>query len=144
MAFFSESGCKDKESFGYPPNFRRTFFLLFFRRRRLSCERGGQKNRKGNPCLCLHHFKEAPPSFPKAGAKVAGFHLQAKHTSDFFQLFLKVFTKRLVYRYVLQQVFQGRERAEGNGTPNNINAGARERDGRRFYEEKRGKAREKL
>ncbi|WP_300814088.1 hypothetical protein, partial [uncultured Bacteroides sp.] len=66
-------------------------------------------------------------SFPKAGAKVAGFRIHAKHTRDFFSIFHELFHKALVYSYVLRQVFEGKKGGGKERTPNYINAGARKR-----------------
>ena len=93
----SESGCKGKEFFVYPPNFSGSFFFdgLFWR--------GSRRLASRAPLSPSCHSGAA--SFPKAGAKVAGLGITAKYMHNFFHTFLKVFPKWLVIRYVLQHVF---------------------------------------
>ena len=64
----TESGCKGNNFLAYLPNFTGTFF---FKTSRLSGEPTG--------------------SSPKAGAKVVGSHVTAKHIQDFFYRKMKVF-----------------------------------------------------
>ena len=62
---YGESGCKGKDFQAFGPNFRGTFFKVFF----------GAGLRKS--------------SFPKAGAKVRGIFQTAKHSASFFESFFR-------------------------------------------------------
>ena len=81
----SESGCKGKEFFVYPPNFSGSFFSM------TSLEKNHERAASRAPLSPSCHSGAA--SFPKAGAKVAGLGITAKYMHNFFHTFLKVFPK---------------------------------------------------
>lgn len=81
----TESGCKGNNFLAYLPNFPETFFKAF----RPSGEPTG--------------------SSPKAGAKVVGSHVTAKHIQDFFYRKMKVFCSTAGIQRVTDEDFQKRK-----------------------------------
>ena len=67
-------------------------------------------------------------SFPKAGAKVRLISGSANLYRLFFHIVLSVLCKLLIYKYVLQQVFEGVKKGEEGGTHYIYSAGARGRE----------------
>ena len=100
-SLFRESGCKGKEFFAYPPNFRGTFLKFFFRgvtgtgaaRERATsawaslCERREGARREGRERgTGLHHVKHQ--GFPRgSGCKSTHYHRTGKRKGGFFSRF---------------------------------------------------------
>ena len=112
LPFHWESGCKGKEFFVYPPNFRRTFFekifgSFFFKRSRSpelplrttlsSCNSSfAPDGSLSSPSLSICQWTGAfadvsfllrSVSFSKAGAKVEVFYIYSKYFQLFFWTF---------------------------------------------------------
>ena len=140
-SLFRESGCKGKEFFAYPPNFRGTFFEVFFSAASPGPEPQGSARPPLGP-LCAKGGKERAAkggnagrgcimssiraSLVEAGAKVRIITGRASGKEVFFRGFPKKKGKGLVFRTVTEEGRAGgSERGEGRDTIYILRAGAR-------------------
>ena len=135
-----KSGCKGKELFSNYQMFCEVFFRKFFESlpeegnrplgpllRKAGPENQGTTGRQPAKHMHCNSMSSITASFPKAGAKVRLISGSANLYRLFFHIFLSVLCKLLIYKYVLQQVFEEKKKGKEEDTHYIYFAGARER-----------------